>query len=106
MIHDRSHPDTELKADTYDLGHILEKYIYRGCKISKSQCQHGRRKAVVDHLDPGQHRHSSCHQIHDHHNEDEKSMYQQTGDQLDHRQYLYFKDYLFHQNNCIPEDTP
>ena len=44
MIHDRSHPDTKLKADTYDLGHILEKYIHRRSKISQSQCQHGAAK--------------------------------------------------------------
>ena len=97
MIHDRRHPDTKLKTDSYDLGHIFKKYINRGSKISQSQHQHRRCKAIIDHLNPGKYRHPSCHQIHDHHNKNKKAMHQQTGDQLDHRQYLYFKNHLFDQ---------
>ena len=36
-------------------------------------------------------------QEHEEHDQDEKHMHKQTGDQLDHRQYLYFKDYLLQQ---------
>ena len=64
MVHDGSHPDTELEADAHDLRHILKEHINRAGKKSDSQGQQGGSQGIIHQLEPYDRGHPAYNQIH------------------------------------------
>ena len=105
IVHDRAHPDTELEADSDDLLHVLKEDIDRTREVAEAQPQHGRSEAVVDDLEPAEHRGFAGHEEGDQHDHDETEVNEKAGRELDDRKELHREDDLLHEVAVLLQDA-